>query len=169
MQLIELLIPVIALSIMPLAHIIVFRVTPINSIITSFLIAFVTGLLLIVLSPFLLVNEFWQYLAENLLADLIIYTGVSFGYFNVVNVGYASIRIKLLSDIFNNNQGLTLKELKQSYSARSISELRLQRLVLNHHRFENNKIYTLGKRKYQLYLGKLYLFLRAVIIGRKKQ
>ena len=65
----------------------------------------------------------------DLLANLVAYGALGYGYFHFVNLGETARRIRILRELAESEGGLTLGELLARYNAREIVQRRLKRLL----------------------------------------
>lgn len=56
---------------------------------------------------------------------------LAFGYFNFVNLGFTSLRVRLLRELLQNGGELTLSEISRRYASNEIRDIRLARLLEN--------------------------------------
>lgn len=104
----------------------------------------------------------WDYLAF-LAGDGIIFVCLSYIYINLVNIGNASVRIKVLSLLSNAESWVSKEALLQQYSAKTILQSRLHRLMASAQvRQEQDRLF-LGRAK-QLWLGKFFRWLRWLVL-----
>ncbi len=59
------------------------------------------------------------------------YCLLGFGYFSFINIGKTALRVRMLTEMKNSQNGLTLAEILAIYNARNIVDIRVDRLVRN--------------------------------------
>ena len=59
------------------------------------------------------------------------YCLLGFGYFSFINIGKTALRVRMLTEMKNSQDGLTLAEILAIYNARDIVDIRVDRLVRN--------------------------------------
>lgn len=67
--------------------------------------------------------------ADVLVANLLLYVAFCYVYFHWNNMGETARRIRLLRDLYDAPEGLTVQELQNRYPAREILTRRLKRLI----------------------------------------
>lgn len=145
-----------------LVQVLVFRFPPRLSLMFSVLAGFAAGFISLVALQFLV---FQSDGADALLA-ILFYVSLGYNYFQLISIGENSIRIRLLHELDNCKEGLTEAEILAQYDAKSVVEARLKRLTESGQMIQKDGRYFQGKAKL-LYLAKVFLFLKWLILGRK--
>lgn len=92
------------------------------------------------------------------------YLALAWGYFNFVNVTIASLRVRLLGELWAAGRPLPRAALLDGYNSRQVIDIRIDRLVRGGHLVYRDGRYFLGKRRF-LMVARFYNFLRQAIIG----
>jgi hypothetical protein len=123
--------PIAAMVVNVLAQIILFRgrrgTQYFGSIIQAFLLGAVTLLIgeaFFISSSAAVSERLFLALAVN----LPIYLGLSYCYFNFVQLGQTSIRLRIYSEIMAHAAGVMISEIEREYDEKGLTEVRLQRL-----------------------------------------
>lgn len=118
----DFLIPIVAFTINLIIQVGSFRLLHNFPLLKSVLLGFISGLIVIVIGkdtlPIFLVN-------------LITYASLEYCYFNFVTLGETGRRIRILREIYESEDGLTLDGLLSRYNAEEILRRRLDRLLKN--------------------------------------
>lgn len=108
---------------------------------------------------------------EEMLASffvhLMTYMSLSYCYFHFINLGETARRIRILRELKDTQDGLSLGEILSRYNAGEIVERRLSRLVKNDQIVLKNGRYYIGK-PFVLGMAKLLMVLKCVLLGRKE-
>lgn len=100
----------------------------------------------------------------ELLQAEICFTATWYCFFHFVNIGEASLRIRVLDEIKKSRRGLTEEEILNYYNPQIIIDTRLQRLVKNQEIICTDGYYRLGKSRLIL-AAKIIHFVRILIHG----
>lgn len=138
-------IPIIGLAVNVLSQVIAFRyflkLGLLNSIILGFMTGFFSLFLLelcIFLKESILIKEFIAIFIVHLLT----YVSLGYCYFHFLNLGETARRIRILRELKDSPEGLSLEEILRRYNAKEIVERRLLRLARNGQiRLKSNKYY----------------------------
>ncbi|MCB1192965.1 MAG: hypothetical protein KDK90_21145 [Leptospiraceae bacterium] len=162
-------IPLISFLFLFVSHIFLCRGFKNSSLVKSFFHAFLLSWLFLFILSFYIDSILSIESSKSifyLFSNIIIFFCLSYCYINFVNVGNASLRVKILYELDKSNNGLNLEELLQIYNAKMIINKRIERLLVNEQiRIENGK-YFLSKKTGQLLLGKFMIFWRTIIFGK---
>lgn len=102
-----------------------------------------------------------------LAVNLIMYLFLSYIYFHFINLGETGRRIRLLRELYDSREGLSLDETLARYNGQEILEKRLQRLVGNGQVILRVDRYYIGK-PCMLLMARALSLLRSVLLGRGK-
>lgn len=106
-------------------------------------------------------GDFWPLL----LVDAALYTVASYCWFHYVNIGDASVRIRVLREIAEAGRPLSRREILDRYSAATIIDTRLERLVASGQLVESGGRYRLGKPR-MILVAQFFDFLKFVVLGK---
>lgn len=125
-------IPFIGLAANAIVQIAVFKFFPRIGLLRSLFLGFACGFLAsCLIKPGIM-------LASN----LVIYTLIGYCYFHFVNMSETARRIRILTELTEAREGLSLREILERYNSRDIIDRRLDRLVNNGQlKCENGRYY----------------------------
>ena len=101
------------------------------------------------------------------LVALSIYGGVSYDYFHFVNIGEASIRLRVMREVTAMKGCASISDVSAIYNADWIIDARLGRLVASGQvtRGDDGR-YRLGNKRQMLMVAKAFRYLKGVVLGR---
>lgn len=160
------LIPLAALAVNVLVHLVAIRLLPRRMPYGAVLIGFFAGAATCILfiwrwSPATANEDRWPVLVIVPLT----YVALAYGYFAFANLSMASLRIRLLQDIDDAGGSLSEAQLRRSYNEHEIFEVRVQRLVQTRQLVERNGRLFIGNGVF-LWLAYLIDGLRLIVFGR---
>jgi hypothetical protein len=100
-----------------------------------------------------------------LLLNLVTYLALAFGYFNFVNLGIASLRIRMLEELRDAGGRAPMNRLLTLYNSDVVASVRIQRLVAGGHLVEHDGHLSIGHHRF-LAVARIFDLLRWLIIGR---
>lgn len=103
-----------------------------------------------------------------LFLNFTIYLSLSYGYFHFLNLGETARRIRLLREISESENGLTLDEILKRYNSLEIVNKRLERLLSKSQILFRNNRYFINK-KLMLTISKFIILLKFIILGKKSE
>jgi hypothetical protein len=127
-----LLSPIVALAVMVVVQAVVLRLRRGEQFFGSVVVGFVVGLLAVLALQVVLLMVFPRYLDRWVLAIVAnpaIYVMLSYCFFNFINLGHASIRIRIFKECDDRGGFIAHDELRAVYDDELIKEARLQRLL----------------------------------------
>jgi glucan phosphoethanolaminetransferase (alkaline phosphatase superfamily) len=167
----QVFIPIICLLINVSIQVFIFRYLPRLGLLKSEYIGFVIGIIFFLLFEFypLIINpritrDFFAIFITN----LITYSSLGYCYFHFVNLGETARRIRILRELYDSKNGLSLEELLQRYNAEEILERRISRML-------NNRQIILKEERYYIASPALLLMARAItmmkqiILGKRSE
>jgi len=106
-------------------------------------------------------------IVSRVVADLTVFTGLSYAYADLLSYGESSIRTRILFELDRKSErGVTYQDVLLHYNAREVIGLRLNRLLCNDQLSRNGDRILIGSiRNRQLLLAKVYLGLRRLLFG----
>lgn len=150
------LLPILAFSLNVFVQIIFYRLlfSRSGAILKSVFVGYVSGLVLlailyITLDLPLSTSERVIYALSN----SVFYSCLWYCFFHYVNIGQASLRIRMLIELQNHAAGMAKEDLLKKYNNRSIVATRLHRLVSSEQVVQINNRYYLGKPRFTLIMG----------------
>jgi len=166
-----LLSPVAALAVNVVAQIVLLRASRgshfLRSIIGGFLVGFVV---LGALDLFAVREAGWSLDAalKILVVNTITYGSLGYCYFNFVNLGQSSIRIRLYAEIAATGNGISIKELSRDYDEQALMKMRLQRLRESGDVVEKEGRYHVGRNRLVL-IGAVIFAAKRFILGKDSE
>jgi len=127
-----LLSPIVALAVMVVVQAVVLRLRRGEQFFGSVVVGFVVGLLAVLALQVVLLMVFPRNLDRWVLAIVAnpaIYVMLSYCFFNFINLGHASIRIRIFKECDDRGGFIAHDELRAVYDDELIKEARLQRLL----------------------------------------
>ena len=98
-------------------------------------------------------------------SNVTIYSCLGYCYFSMIGMGEHARRIRMLKELNNVPEGLTLKEMLDRYSAKDMIELRIGRLIRSGQVLEKEGRYFIGK-PVMLFFTNLTVMMKKNILGR---
>ena len=123
---------IVALAVMVVAQAVVLRFRRGEQFFGSVVVGFVVGLLVVLALQAMLLLAFPRNLdrwALALVANPAIYVMLAYCFYNFINLGHASIRIRIFKECDDRGGFITREELRAVYDDELIKEARLQRLL----------------------------------------
>jgi len=114
------------------------------------------------MSMFQSLNKF----SATLIANFIIYMSLCYCYFHFINLGETARRIRILREIYDSEEGLSMTEILERYNAKEIFEKRINRLLNNGQIVDKNGKYYIGN-PVMLLIAKVIVTMKIFLIGKK--
>jgi len=124
--------PIVALAVMVVVQAVVLRLRQGEQFFGSVVVGFLAGLLTVLALQVVLLVVFPRNpdrLVLGLVANLAIFGMLAYCFFNFINLGHASIRIRIFKECDDRGGFITHEELRAVYDDELIKEARLQRLL----------------------------------------
>ncbi len=109
------------------------------------------------------IGDWLGYLTLNLLA----YLALAFGYFNFINLNIASLRIRMLHELWQSDIGLTKEELLSRYNTDRVVATRIARLTRGGHLVARQGRFFSGRWRFLL-VARIFDLLRWSILGAER-
>ena len=160
--------PVVGLAIDTVSHLILVRLRRWPSPYPPLVLAFVPGLVVMA------AVSAWALAAMQVgIADFVglatlnalTYGALGFGYFHFVNMGVASLRIRMLRELEDAGGALDRGRLTAGYNSTSVVALRIERLTKGEHFAVVDGLYHIGRRRRFLITARLFDLLRRILFG----
>lgn len=103
-----------------------------------------------------------------LVANLIIYSALGHCYFTFINLGETARRIRILRELYDSGQGLSLDEILERYDAKEIIERRIARLLNNGQILFKDGKYYIGN-PLMLFIAKVIVVLKLLLLGKRSE
>lgn len=159
--------PWIAFACNVISNLLILRTRRHLSIVSSLLYSFLVGCLAFGVAA----SSYWPqaFVSDTgfrLTAGFLTYACASYFFFHVVHIPVASVRIRVLQELVAHGP-LTESEILQHYDARSILDIRLDRLTRSRQlRLDDGRYFT-GRRR-MLYVARFFAFAKRVVLGARK-
>ena len=114
--------------------------------------------------PLLPLGERAAYLALN----LIIFLALGFCYVNFVGLSIASLRIRMLQELFAHPEGLSLEEILESYNPRVLIDNRIDRLTTGRQIALKDGRFHTGRRGI-LWAARIMQLTRFIVLGKRRR
>ncbi len=102
------------------------------------------------------------------LTNVVIYFALCYCYFHFVNLGETARRIRMLRELYDSHEGLTIGEIMERYNAKEIVDKRLRRLISNRQVIYRDGKYTIGN-PLMLFIAKAIVTVKTVLLGRRSE
>lgn len=162
-------IPVIALTVNVVFQLFTYRFLPSIGYLKSLFSGFVAGVLLLLGAEYYFFrvsltsyNDFIPFLVM----DLVTYAALGYCYFSFLTLGVSSLRIRVMREIHDCAEGLTLEEILERYNAQEMIKTRLSRMLANKQVKEKNGRYFI-ERPIMLLMAKFIVFMKFLVLGKR--
>ena len=129
----------------------------------SVIAGFSIGLALLIIAEVALLDSL-----TSILANILTYSALGYCYFHFVNLGETARRIRILRELYEVNNGLSVNEILECYNAREIIEKRLFRLLKNEQIALKDNRYYIGN-PIMLFISNVILSLKYFVLGKKNE
>jgi hypothetical protein len=161
--------PVFGLGVYCFAHVLLSRLrigkTPYVSLIAGFFIGSAADLSVSILAAMNLRVPSMDAFGWCLLSSLT-YVALGWCYFHFVNLGIASLRIRVLEEIVEAGGTLQAVSLQDRYNDARMADARIQRLIAGGHLVARGERFHRGSARF-LFTARLFAVLRHLIIGNR--
>ena len=168
----QLTIPVIGLVINVLTQVFSFRAIAELSLLKSLFLGFGVGGLGVLSFQLLLAISYPGTGAQEhgflLIANLTIYASLGYCYFHFSNLGETARRIRLVRELNDSPDGLSMKDILERYNSRMIVDVRLGRLINNGQIYVKNERYFV-RPSIMLTISKIIVLMKQLILGKKSE
>ena len=141
--------------------------TYIKSLISGFLCGFFFVLLF---ELYILILKYYSLSDSTALSlvNILSYLLLSFGYLCFIQLGVSALRIRLLQELYNSPDGLTMDEVLDRYSSKQIIDYRVKRLINNGQIIIKRDRYY-AKMSITLIIAMILEVFRFIILGEKSR
>ena len=170
-QVLHLLAPLVALAAMAASHAVLCRLRPDAAILNLLVVAGFAGLGGLFATQ-LLARFAGQPLGgafvTMMLVDGPIYACLAYGYANFVNLGHASVRIRIYRELLDSPDGIPISELQGRYDEAGMLSARLRRMLDAEDLAFDGVAYRLKKTRL-LAISKVVFGLKKAVLGRQSE
>lgn len=103
---------------------------------------------------------------SSLLVNGITYSALGYGYFHFINLGETARRIRILRELYDSKEGLSMAEILERYNAKEIIEKRINRLINSGQIIYRNGRYYIGKPT-MLLIARIIATMKLIVLGRE--
>jgi hypothetical protein len=163
--------PIVATVVNVLAQIILFRLRRGSQYFRSIIQAFLLGAITLLVGEAFFVatgESVSDRLFLALAVNVPIYLGLSYCYYNFVQLGQTSIRLRMYSEIMTHAAGAMISEIEREYNERDFTEVRLQRLLESGDVIERDGNYFIGRRRL-LHIANVIFAAKQFLLGKKSE
>jgi len=161
--------PLIGLIVNALTQVIGFRLSPKFSLLKSIILGFLMGFIFVFLSELVrLFNDgrtTWQAIGV-FLTNLLTYTALGYCYFHFINLGETARRVRILREIYDSNNGLSIDEILARYNAKIILQYRIDRLIRKRQAILNSGKFKIDNPTV-LYMAKIIKLFKLIFVKKK--
>ncbi|MFM8290494.1 MAG: hypothetical protein ACKOC4_02190 [Planctomycetia bacterium] len=159
--------PVLGLGVYCVTHIVLARLrwgrSPYGPLITGFLVGFIATIAIALQASSRLASGGADGVALTGL-DCLIYAALAWCYFHFVNLGIASLRIRVLEEIAEAGGSLEARALRELYDDAQMAEARVERLLAGGHIVFRDERFHTGRHSF-LAVARIFAILRGLILG----
>jgi hypothetical protein len=170
-EVLHLLAPLIALGVMAAGHALLCRIRPDAPILNLLVLAGFLGLAgLVGMEVFaVLAGQTWGgALVAMVLVDGPIYACLAYGYANFVNLGHASVRIRIYRELLDSPEGIQISELRAKYDEAGMLSTRLRRMIDAEDLAFDGAAYRIKKTRL-LAISNVIFALKKAVLGRHSE
>ena len=159
-QPLDVFIPIIALLANIAGQVLLFRFFFRSKLLISIFIAFFLGFFIFFCFDFFNKRSFSVFLVH-----LLTYGSFSYCYFHFINLGETARRIRILRELRDSSNGLSLSEILKNYNANEIIDCRLSRLIKSQQVIFKNNRYYIGRPMMYL-IARILVALKYLLLGK---
>jgi hypothetical protein len=168
---VSLITPIAAILINLATQVILYRVRRGREYFRSIIEGFLAGAIVLTASEaffILSANRVTDRLILALLVNGPIYICLSYCYYNFVQLGQTSIRIRMYTEIALRPSGVAISEIEREYDERGLTEVRLQRLLESGDIIERDRSYFIGRTRL-LHIANLIFAAKQFLLRKKSE
>ena len=159
--------PVAALAVNVLGQIVVFRLQDGRHFLRSIALGFLLGAAALTIAQLIYPagSEPFEVWSKALLVNLPCYVALSYCFFNFVNLGQSSIRVRIYARVAARSDGVSVAEIARDYNEAMLMEMRLQRLVESGDLVLRDERYFLGRNRF-VPVAKVIFWIKRLNLGK---
>lgn len=100
--------------------------------------------------------------------DMMTFGCLGYCYFHFINLGETARRIRIVREIQESREGLSMDEIIARYGARHVVDIRLARLLKKGQIIERSGRYYIGQPS-MLIMSRMIVFMKSLLLGRKSE
>lgn len=163
--------PIIGLGVNVICQVCCCRCITGFSLLKSVFVGFAIGifsLLLIELYYFKQLSLLLQGNISSIFVCAVTYSTLGYGYFHFINLGETARRIRILRELYDSKEGLSMTEILERYNAKDIIEKRIDRLINTGQIIYKDRRYYIGSRV-MLFIAKMIAVMKLIVTGKKNE
>lgn len=163
-------IPIFCLCVNVLVQIFIFRYMPNLGLLKSEYLGFGVGFVGILLFKFYIFLFHLRAINDFILifiVDLMTYSALGYCYFHFVNLGETARRIRILRELYDAKEGLTIGEILERYNAQNIVQKRIDRLLNTEQIIIRNDRFYISHPT-MLFIAKIITAMKLILLGKKR-
>lgn len=98
----------------------------------------------------------------------VMYASLGYVYFHFINLGETARRIRILRELYDSKEGLSMGEILERYNTKDIVEVRMNRLIKNGQVIYRDGRYYIGSSLMWL-IAKVIVTMKLVLLGKKSE
>ena len=160
-------IPFVGLFINIFIQVVSFRFTKL-SLLKSLYFGFAVGFSAVVIAQFFFYHGSSSNFIALFIVNLITYLLLTYCFFHFVNLGETARRVRILRELRDFREGMSMEEILQRYNAEVIFDKRVRRLLSNGQiALENEKYYI--RNSTMLFITRIIILLKIVVLGKSSE
>ena len=171
MEYLEISVPIIGFFLNVFLQVFSFRLIKSIGMLKSIILSFAFGLITVGIMEFQL-NTIMQKAPFDFLGEvatnLIIYSSLGYCYFHFINLGETARRIRIMRELYDSKNGLSLEEILFRYNAKEVVEKRFNRLLGSGQIIYKDACYYTGK-PLVLFMAKALVLMKLIMLGKKSE
>lgn len=167
----QVFIPFLSLAINIVSQICIFRFIPRFSLLKSVFLSFLFGIGSLLFLEFYCLSQASLSLPEivpSVVVNIIVYFALGYVYFHFINMGETARRIRILRELCDCKDGLSMDELLQRYNAKEIVARRVERLIANRQIICREGRYYINGRV-MMWMAKIIVVMKGLLLGKRSE
>ena len=163
--------PVLGLMINVIVQVICFRFVQGVGLLKTVFLGFFVGILSVFMIEFYIFFETSAHVTDFFMmftANFVTHASLGYCYFHFINLGETARRIRILREIYDSKDGLTMEEILQKYNSKEIVDKRIGRLINNGQVLYKNGRYYIGNPT-MLIITKIIVAMKLLLLGRRSE
>lgn len=163
--------PIISLLINVFVQVFSFRYFAKIGLLKSIFLGFIAGFL----STFLLGAHFFLNISLSLkevigifICNMLTYSLLGYCYFHFINLGETARRIRILRELYDTKDGLSMEEILERYNCQELVNKRINRLLYNGQIVFKNGRYYIGNPA-MLLISKIIITCKLIVMGTRSE
>jgi len=167
----QIFIPLLAFILNVIAQIFLSRISENIGLLKSIIYAFGTGFCVVILGE-IYMGVYYSVQNSGIvsiaISNIIIYSALGYCYFHFLNLGETARRIRILRELYESEDGLSMDEILKRYNAREIVQRRAGRLIKSGQIMVKNGKYYIGTPAL-LIMAKIIVAMKLLFLGKESE